>query len=114
MCKENKEMILTSKILNKLLNGEYIKDIYPMVDHIDTRVVWDGDSEYPMYDIDLKIYVNDPEMTTFSMYERGMDPHYLIDYHMMFLLKFMEISFRNIIQIYVKVIGPDGSVIYGI
>ena len=53
-------MILTSKILDKLLNSDYIKNIYPMIDHIKTIVTWDGDEEYPFYDIDLAILVHSP------------------------------------------------------
>ncbi len=106
-------MILNSKILNKILNSEYIKNIYPVIDRIETRVLWDGDEEIPFYDIDLKIYVNDPDMEISTMYEKGLDPHYLIDEHMIFLLRFYDISSRDINQIYIKVIGPDGNVIYG-
>ena len=106
-------MILNSKILNKILNSEYIKNLYPVIDRIETRVLWDGDEEIPFYDIDLKIYVNDPDMEISTMYEKGLDPHYLIDEHMIFLLRFYDISSRDINQIYIKVIGPDGNVIYG-
>ena len=63
-------MILNSKILNKILNSEYIKNIYPVIDRIETRVLWDGDEEIPFYDIDLKIYVNDPDMEISTMYEK--------------------------------------------
>ena len=85
-----------------------------MIDHIKTRVDWDGDEEIPFYDIDLKIYVNDPDMTTtLSMYNNGMDPHYLVDEHMIGLLKIFGISSRDINQIYITVIGNDGEVIYG-
>lgn len=107
-------MILTTKILNKLLNGEYIKNIYPMIDHIDAKVVWDGDKTEPFYDFYIEIFVNDEDMNTSNMYQRGMDPHYLVDIHMMYLLKFVGISKLNLWQVYLKVIGPDGSGIYGI
>lgn len=106
-------MILTSKVLNKLLNSEYIKNVYPMVDHIDTRVLWDGDEEYPFYDVAVKIYVNDEDMTTFNMFEKGLDPHYLVDNYMMDLLKFVNVSRRDITQAYIIVIGPSGESIYG-
>lgn len=106
-------MILNSKILDKILNSEYIKSIYPVIDRIETRVLWDGDEEIPFYDIDLNIYVNDPDMEINTMYEKGLDPHYLIDEHMIFLLKFYDISSRDINQIYIKVIGPEGNLIYG-
>ena len=106
-------MILTSKVLNKLLNSEYIKNVYPMVDHIDTRVLWDGDEEHPFYDVAVKIYVNDEDMTTFNMFEKGLDPHYLVDNYMMDLLKFVNVSRRDITQAYIRVIGPSGESIYG-
>lgn len=85
-----------------------------MIDHIKTRVDWDGDEEIPFYDIDLKIYVNDPDMTTtLSMFHNGMDPNYLVDEYMVKLLKIFGISSREINQIYITVIGNDGKVIYG-
>ena len=106
-------MILNSETLNKLLNSDYIKNIYPMVDHIKTRVLWDGDEEYPFYDIALQIYVNDEDMTTFNMYEKGLDPHYLIDFYMIDLLKFVNVSRVDLKQVYIRVIGPNGESIYG-
>jgi hypothetical protein len=106
-------MILTSKLLDKLLNSDYIKKVYPMIDNIKTRVVWDGDEEYPFYDIMIKIYVNDEDMTTFNMFEKGLDPHYLIDSYMVDLLKFVEVSRRDLNQVYIRVLGPNGESIYG-
>jgi hypothetical protein len=106
-------MILTAKILDKLLNSDYVKNVYPMIDHIDTKVVWDGDEEYPFYDISVKIYVNDEDMTTFNMFEKGLDPHYLIDYHMVDLLKFLNVSRSDLNQVYIRVLGPNGDSIYG-
>lgn len=108
-------MILTPRILEKIVNSDYIKQVYPMIDRVETKMDWDGDEEIPFYDIELDIYVNDSEMTLETMYERGMDPHYLIDHHLIFLLKMA--GFLNpssvINQIEVRVIGPDGKVIYG-
>lgn len=106
-------MILTTKLLDKLLNSDYIKKVYPMVDNIKTKVVWDGDTEFPFYDVMLKIYVNDEDMTIFNMYKKGLDPHYLVDEYMMDLLKFAEVSRRDISQVYIRVIGPNGESIYG-
>lgn len=106
-------MILTDKKINKLLNSDFIKGIYPMIDNIKANLLWDGDEEYPMYDITLKIYVNDPDMTTSNMYEKGLDPHYLIDEYMVLLLKFLGSSRREISKLYFSVIGPDGEIIYG-
>ena len=106
-------MILTNKILDKLLNSDLIKSVYPMVDHIKTRVLWDGDEEYPFYDIAVKIYVNDEDMTTFNMFEKGLDPHYLIDFYMVDLLKFVNVSRRDLNQVYIRVIGLNEESIYG-
>jgi hypothetical protein len=107
-------MILTTEILNKILNSDFIKNIYPMIDHIKSHIMWDGDETYPMYDITLKIYVNDPDMTASNMYDKGLDPHYLIDKYMILLIKFLGSARNEISQIYVSVIGPDGEIIYGI
>ena len=106
-------MILTNEILDKLLNSNLIKRIYPMIDHIKTRVVWDGDTEIPFYDVMLKIYVNDEDMTTFNMYEKGLDPHYLVDEYMVDLLKMVNVSRRDLNQVYIRVLGPNGESIYG-
>lgn len=106
-------MILNSETLDKLLNSDYLKKIYPMVDRIKTKVIWDGDEEYPFYDIALQIYVNDEDMNIFTMYEEGLDPHYLIDFYMIDLLKFVNVSRRDLNQVYIKVIKPNGESIYG-
>jgi hypothetical protein len=49
------------------------------------------------------------------MYEKGFDPHYLIDNHMIFLFKMVGINRNTAIidQVYIKVVGPDGELIYG-
>ena len=105
-------MVLKSETLNKLLNSDYIKNIYPMVDHIKTKVIWDGDEEYPFYDIFLQIYVNDEDITKFNMFEKGLDPHYLIDSYMVDLLKMVNVSRRDLNQVYIRVLGPNGELIY--
>jgi len=107
-------MILNNKILNKLINSDYIKKIYPMIDRIDTRMFWDGDEEFPFYDIELEVHLNDPDITTFNMYEKGFDPHYLINEHLMFILKMAGIDKNTSIieQVYIKVLGPDGEKIF--
>ena len=84
-----------------------------MIDRIDTRMFWDGDEELPFYDIELEVHLNDPDITTFNMYEKGLDPHYLIDFYMMDLIKMVNVSRRDINQLYIRVIGPNGESIYG-
>jgi cell shape-determining protein MreC len=59
-------MILTTKILDKLLNSDYVKNVYPMIDHIDTKVVWDGDEALSMKNIpkSFDIQVGDEVLTS--------------------------------------------------
>ena len=38
--------MLNNKVANKLFNSDYIKDLYPMVDRIETHVVSDEDEEF--------------------------------------------------------------------
>jgi hypothetical protein len=47
------------------------------------------------------------------MFEKGLDPHYLIDYHMVDLLKFLNVSKSDLNQVYIRVLGPNGDSIYG-
>jgi hypothetical protein len=47
------------------------------------------------------------------MYEKGFDPHYLIDEHMIYLMKYVGVQRIDIKQIYVSVFGPDNQNIYG-
>ena len=69
------------KGLEKLVNSSSIKDIYPMIDHIDIR--YNGDLYNPRGwgGLEIDIFVNDPTITRENMYEKGFDPHYLVDYH---------------------------------
>ena len=67
----------------------------------------------------FNIYVGESksnEWTLFNMYENGIDPHYLVDYHIFklykdFLPKFKHIPFSNE-KSNVIVHAPDGKVIY--
>ena len=47
------------------------------------------------------------------MFEKGLDPHYLIDFYMIDLLKFVNVSRRELNQVYIRVLGPNGESIYG-
>lgn len=105
-------MKLNSKILDKLLNSDIIKSIYPMVDRIETDVEDDGDTEYPIYSITIKIFLNDDTINAKNMYQKGMDPHYLVDFYMRDLLKFISISTRDIEQVYINVFDSEGDPIY--
>ena len=93
-----------NKSLTKLMNNELFKEIYPMIEKVE------------VYEIDLpaliivKINVNDPEMTESNMYERGLDPHYLIDKHMAKFLPYYSVNKQK--KIGFLVVGVDGNVIY--
>lgn len=102
-------MKLTSNILEKLTNSEYITNIYPMVDHIESEVTSEDDE----YNIHLKIYLNDLSINYDNMYQKGFDPHYLVDYHLLYLMKLVGINTKDIFQINITVINPDGEIIYG-
>lgn len=92
-----------NKPITKLLNSSFIMNIYPMIDHIDA---------YEIEDINrliLRIYVNDSEMTEDNMYQRELDPHYLVDYHLMKYLPYFD--FPQNFRVGFVVVGTDGKVI---
>ena len=72
--------------LSKIFSSHLIKSIYPMVDRID------------VYDVKevgflvFRIFLNDPKIDESNMYEKGMDPHYLIDVHGKKYLKYFGID----------------------
>lgn len=92
-----------NKPLTKYVNQSNIKDIYPMVDHIDV---------YELEDIGyfiLRIYVNDPEMDENNLYDKELDPHYLVDYHFKKFLPYIGIEPNK--KTGFAVVRPDGQVI---
>lgn len=92
-----------NKLLTKLLNGSSIREIYPMVDKVVAYQVDDANL------IILRIYVNDPEMTSENMYDKELDPHYLVDYHVKNYLPYLGTS--KYMKTAFVVIGPDGTII---
>jgi hypothetical protein len=105
--------ILTTEVLNKLMNSSLIKTIYPMVDKIETKVeLVDNDPVDPIYKIRLNIYLNDDTINHINMYKKGMDPHYLVDRHMIDMLKMLNISSREILQVHLLVRNPKGKLVY--
>ena len=104
-------MILTKRMLDFLIGRSRIKKIYPMIDKIETEVEWDGDVKIPFYEIDVNIYLNDNRIITReNMYDRGLDPHYLVDKYMMRELKLVGINKREVSQVYITVYNSDGEV----
>ena len=82
-----------------------------MIDKIETEVELDGDVEIPFNEIDVNIYLNDNRIITReNMYDRGLDPHYLVDKYMMRELKLVGINKREVSQVYITVYNSDGEV----
>ncbi len=91
----------------KLINSELIKDVYPMVDHIDvTEIV-----EHPLfygYKMFINIFLNDPSINKNNMYNSNFDPHYLADKHIKSLSKYIGV---DLVDVNFKVYSPDGELI---
>jgi len=69
--------------LNKIVNSDLIKSIYPMVKKIEVEYSYKS----KMYT--AHIYVDDWNMTCRNQYERGMDCDYLTDYHILNLFPYI-------------------------
>ena len=93
-----------TKFLNSSEIGNEILEIYPMITKIDVY-----DLEELISSIILRIYVDDSEMTEKNMYEKGLDPHYLIDMHLAKYLPYFSVPRST--KIGFVVIGPDGKTI---
>lgn len=90
--------------LEKIVNSDLIRKIYPMVTDIKVLV--------PGNDINLivlRIHVDDPEMTEENMYKRGLDPHYLTDHHFYNYFSYLDIPKDT--KIGHVVIGPTQEII---
>ena len=90
--------------LNKLVNSEVIKGIYPMVDRIEIS----DDSLY--FRLDIDIFLNDPDITRYNMYEMGFDPHYLIDYHLKNYFPYFNLD-RELFYFHSIIWGPNGDIV---
>ena len=97
------------KGLEKLVNSSSIKDIYPMIDHIDIR--YNGHLYNPRGwgGLEIDIFVNDPTIIEKNMYDKGFDPHYLVDYHIKKYFPYFNIN-KPIMSF--VVLNPDGEIIY--
>jgi len=87
--------------LEKLANSKLVSKIYPMIDEISILyregVVW------------IRINLKDPSITKENMYEKGFDPHYLIDYHMRRLMKYL--GFEKYTPVDFVVYDAEGKII---
>mgnify|MGYP000067426332 FL=1 len=85
------------KGLEKLINSDVIKSIYPMIDHIDIKNVrFNSNNFKPGYLINFDIVVDSPDMTEDNMYDLDFDPHYLADKHIRDLSKYLSIDISSI------------------
>lgn len=81
------------KGLEKLINSSAIKEIYPMVDHIDISYNPElGGAHKGFARFDINIFINDPTITGQNMYDKEFDPHYLVDYHIKKYLPYFNIE----------------------
>lgn len=99
--KSVEELMLKSfdRGLTQLLNSNVFKDIYPMIEKAEVYYLED------LNRIVVRIFVDDPEMTKDNMYNRGLDPHYLIDNHLMKFLPYF--NYPKSVRTGFVVMGPD-------
>jgi len=91
--------------IEKLTSSKLIKQIYPMLDSIEVLDLSDDKKN-----MTLKIVVDDEDMVADNMYDKEFDPHYLIDYHMNKILKYLGLKIPNIsFDIYTT----SGKYVYG-
>lgn len=89
--------------LSKFLSGNIIKSIYPMIDEIEAFEITDANF------IVFRVYLNDREINSDNMYKKGLDPHYLMDYHITKYLPYFGI--RPTMGLGFVLVGPDNKVI---
>lgn len=58
--------------INKLVNSEIILGTYPEIDRIELK-------EWMDRYLICRIFLKDSDITSENMYQKGIDPHYLID-----------------------------------
>lgn len=96
------------KGLEKLVNSSLIRDVYPMVDHINLLYV---DQGYYKDKIIFNIYLNDESITEENMYQKNFDPHYLIDYYVRNYSKYVGIDISDV-KLDLNVRSPKGKIIH--
>ena len=83
------------KGLSKLFNSDIIKSIYPMIDRIDVNDLIKT-PERDGYDLEVKVYLNDPEIDQYNMYRKKFDPHYLGDTHLREYSKYLGVDVNRV------------------
>ena len=79
----------------KLINSDIVKNIYPMLDHIDI-VEFNKIPFFQGYDLYINIFVDDIDMTEKNMYQFNFDPHWLAEHHLQKISKYLGIVIRSI------------------
>ena len=96
------------KGLEKLVNSSLIRDVYPMVNHINLLYV---DQGYYKDRIIFNIYLNDESITEENMYQKNFDPHYLIDHYVRNYSKYVGIDLIDV-KLDLNVRSPKGKIIH--
>ena len=98
------------KGLEKLINSDVIKSVYPMIDHIDIKNVKFNSNNFKSgYIINLDIVVDNPDITEDNMYDFDFDPHYLVDHYIRDLSQYLSIK---IFAIFFTVHNLEGDLIH--
>lgn len=87
-------MINDSQIkgLEKLVNSDVIKNIYPVIGEIE---VYNSENPFDVLEdtLHLNIYLNDPDANEENLWDRfNFDEHYLVDHHIRKLLPYLGID----------------------
>lgn len=91
----NMEKEIVAKALFKYANSDIIKRVYPMLDRIEIVHINDN-IHFVGYDIDINIYLNDPDIDKNNMYTKKFDPHWLVSHHLKKLSKYLGVDIHNI------------------
>ena len=87
--------------LTKFINVIPVKEIYPMVTKLEAYYV-------PQLDfIAIRIHVDDSELNQWNMYEKGLDPHYLVDNYIKSYLPYFGIPKNK--RVGFTVLSPEGK-----
>ena len=89
------EKEIVSRALSKYANSDIIKSIYPMIDRIEVVHIWDN-KHFTGYNLDVEIYLNDPDINKNNMYTKKFDPHYLVSHHLKQFSKYLGVDIHDI------------------
>lgn len=93
-----------------MVNSDTIKNIYPDVDNIVVGMYKNPFNIFAKNDIvlEFEIYLNNPSIVDEnSMYEKNLDPHYMVDFYIKKLLPY--VGLEDIDALSFVVYGRDGE-----